>query len=197
MAKVLVTEDYLEDIADAIRAKLGGSTTYKPGQMAGAIALIQTGGGGGAPHITPQGATIDSVVGVNISSNTGDGYAVSISGNEYSAGYEGMNITLCDLETNAEYTVAFDFQSTDAQFFSGQYTLGYKISASRVTSYPTSQTPDGSYTAFSRDLTVNHCSTTFTATASTMYLIFAFVGYSDSYTNYFEITGLNVSEASA
>lgn len=40
MTKVLVTEDYLGDIADAIRAKNGGSDTYTPGQMAGAIATL-------------------------------------------------------------------------------------------------------------------------------------------------------------
>ena len=40
MTKVLVTEDYLGDIADAIRAKNGGSDTYTPGQMAGAIANL-------------------------------------------------------------------------------------------------------------------------------------------------------------
>lgn len=49
MAKVLVTEDYLEDIADAIRGKLSSSDTYTPGQMAGAIESIPTGG------ITPTG----------------------------------------------------------------------------------------------------------------------------------------------
>lgn len=48
MSKVLVTEDYLGDIADAIRAKLGVQTTYKPGQMAAAIGSIPTG-------ITPTG----------------------------------------------------------------------------------------------------------------------------------------------
>lgn len=37
MAKVIVTEQYLSDIADAIRAKLGVSDTYTPAQMAGAI----------------------------------------------------------------------------------------------------------------------------------------------------------------
>jgi len=40
MAKVLVTEQYLSDIADAIRAKLGVSDTYTPAQMAGAIESI-------------------------------------------------------------------------------------------------------------------------------------------------------------
>lgn len=42
MEKVLVTESYLEDIADAIRAKTGGSDTYKPGEMAEAIQGIET-----------------------------------------------------------------------------------------------------------------------------------------------------------
>lgn len=49
MAKVLVTEDYLEDIADAIRGKLSSADTYTPGQMAGAIESIPSGG------ITPTG----------------------------------------------------------------------------------------------------------------------------------------------
>lgn len=46
--QVLVTPTYLEDIADAIRAKLNVETEYKPGQMAAAIASIPTG-------ITPTG----------------------------------------------------------------------------------------------------------------------------------------------
>ena len=40
MSKVLVTEYSLESIADAIRAKNGTQNTYKPGQMAAAIATI-------------------------------------------------------------------------------------------------------------------------------------------------------------
>ena len=46
MTKVLLTESHLDDIADAIRAKLGVQTTYKPGQMAAAIGSIPAGGGG-------------------------------------------------------------------------------------------------------------------------------------------------------
>lgn len=43
MAKVLVTESYLEDIADAIRAKLESEDTYSPSEMAGAIGQISGG----------------------------------------------------------------------------------------------------------------------------------------------------------
>lgn len=45
MSKVLVTESYLTDIGDAIRSKNGGSTKYKPSEMAGAIKSL-TGGSG-------------------------------------------------------------------------------------------------------------------------------------------------------
>jgi hypothetical protein len=47
MGKVLVTDAYLTDIADAIREKLGVTTTYKPSQMGPAIEAIT--GGGSAP----------------------------------------------------------------------------------------------------------------------------------------------------
>jgi len=44
MANVLVSDSSLSAIADAIREKLDVQTTYKPGQMAAAIAGIETGG---------------------------------------------------------------------------------------------------------------------------------------------------------
>lgn len=50
MAKVIITESYLEDIADAIRTKTGSSDTYNPSEMAPAILSISGGGG-----ITPTG----------------------------------------------------------------------------------------------------------------------------------------------
>lgn len=48
MSKVMITESYLEDIADAIRTKNGSSDTYKPAEMADAIEDIPGG-------ITPSG----------------------------------------------------------------------------------------------------------------------------------------------
>lgn len=43
MSKALITEGYLTDIANAIRAKNGSADTYTPPQMAAAIAAIPTG----------------------------------------------------------------------------------------------------------------------------------------------------------
>ena len=45
MARVAITEQYLSDIADAIRSKTGGSATYLPSEMAQAILTISGGGG--------------------------------------------------------------------------------------------------------------------------------------------------------
>lgn len=45
MSKVAITEQYLTDIADAIREKTGLTTTYKPSEMANAISSISGGGG--------------------------------------------------------------------------------------------------------------------------------------------------------
>ena len=44
MPHVYTLEENYEDIADAIRAKLGVQTTYKPGEMAAAIDTIASGG---------------------------------------------------------------------------------------------------------------------------------------------------------
>lgn len=45
MAKVAITEQYLEDIADAIREKTGLSDTFYPSEMAPAILTISGSGG--------------------------------------------------------------------------------------------------------------------------------------------------------
>lgn len=56
MAKVLITEANLSDIADAIRTKNGqSSATYTPAQMAPAILAIPA--GGGAPSLQNKTVT--------------------------------------------------------------------------------------------------------------------------------------------
>lgn len=47
---VVVLDDTLTDIADAIRGKNGSSDTYKPSEMPAAIAAIPSGGGVGIPR---------------------------------------------------------------------------------------------------------------------------------------------------
>lgn len=49
MANVLVNEDSLTGIADAIRGKNGSTDTYKPSEMAAAISAISGGGGPSIP----------------------------------------------------------------------------------------------------------------------------------------------------
>jgi len=67
MSKVLITESYLEDIADAIRSKNGSSNTYKPSQMSTAISNL-----GGATLGTKN---ITSNNTYNASADNLDGYS--------------------------------------------------------------------------------------------------------------------------
>lgn len=83
MAQVIVTESSLENIGDAIRAKLGTSDTYKPAEMAGAIAQIH-----GEPVLEALSVTEN---GTYDPSSGKDGFSQAIVNvpNSYAAGDEG------------------------------------------------------------------------------------------------------------
>lgn len=63
MSKVLVTESYLTDIGNAIRAKNGSTTKYKPSEMANAINGITTQG------TTQDNTVLNSILDRSISGN--------------------------------------------------------------------------------------------------------------------------------
>lgn len=86
MTKVLVSSGSLEGIADAIRAKNGSGSTYKPGQMAAAIAALPT---------TLVSKTITSNGSYNPASDSADGYsAVTVNvPNSYAAADEGKVVS--------------------------------------------------------------------------------------------------------
>lgn len=70
MAQVLVTESYLDDIADAIRDKTGSEDTYTPAQMAGAIEDIQT-----ADEVVLVSKSVTANGTYNPASDSADGYS--------------------------------------------------------------------------------------------------------------------------
>lgn len=87
MAKVLVTESYLENIGDAIRSKLGGSDTYTPAEMAGAISQIH-----GDPVLEALSVTEN---GTYTPSSGKDGFSQAVVNvpNSYAAGDEGKVVS--------------------------------------------------------------------------------------------------------
>ena len=88
MTKVLVTESSLNDIAEAIRAKNGTGNTYKPGQMAAAIALLPD-----EPTLITKSITANGTY--DAENDNADGYSeVTVNvPNTYTAGDEGKVVS--------------------------------------------------------------------------------------------------------
>lgn len=90
MAQVLVTESYLDDIADAIRDKTGSEDTYTPAQMAEAIEDIHT-----ADEVVLVSKSISANGTYNPASDSADGYSgVTVNvPNTYTAADEGKVVS--------------------------------------------------------------------------------------------------------
>ena len=86
MAQVLVTEDYLSDVGQALRTKLGTSETFTPAQMGNAIRRIPT----GEPSVLVSKSIVANGT-YDPADDDADGYnAVTVNvPNSYSAGDEG------------------------------------------------------------------------------------------------------------
>ena len=125
MARVVVNDAYLTDIADAIRAKNGTQNTYTPAEMSSAIDAIPTGGSStlGTKTITANG-TYDA------SDDSLDGYSevtVNVSG-----GGGGGNFALIGtkvFENLSEYTdtTTAEELNTNINISNTDYAWGYVV----------------------------------------------------------------------
>lgn len=102
MSQVLVTEDYLEDIADAIRGKNGSEDTYTPAQMAGAIEGIHT-----ADEVVLVSKSVTANGSYNPASDSADGYSgVTVDvPNSYAAEDEGKVVVNQDLTAQTSKSI--------------------------------------------------------------------------------------------
>lgn len=102
MSRVLITDSHLSGIADAIRAKNGSQTEYKPGEMAAAIMAIDSGG------IVPTGTVTINANGlvdvtqyenanVNVQPNLQSKTATENGVVTPDSGYDGLSSVLVDV----------------------------------------------------------------------------------------------------
>lgn len=97
MSKVLVTESYLTDIGNAIRSKNGGSTRYKPSEMAAAINNIKT----------QDNTAVNGIIDRTISGNYTNNEARSVGKNAFAFCSNLKTVTMgnaTDISTNAFYS---------------------------------------------------------------------------------------------
>lgn len=97
MSKVLVTESYLTDIGNAIRSKNGGSTRYKPSEMAAAINNIKT----------QDNTAVNGIIGRTISGDYTNNEARSVGKYAFAFCSNLKTVTMAnatDISTNAFYS---------------------------------------------------------------------------------------------
>lgn len=137
-------------------------------------------------------------VGVIIQNSSVTSGVASADGYEYSAGYEGFNVLLTNLEVDSKYVVTFDFQVTSGSWINDyQFVFGYRIYPHAYTSYPSYNKANARqdlWVDLPQDLDKHSHAMPFVALDTSMYLIFAFPSFSDSARNYFEITNMKVSK---
>ncbi len=144
MAKAIITESYLEDIADSIRAKLGVQTTYLPSEMSAAIDSISGGGVTVEPlsvtangtYTAPTGKAYTPVT-VNVA---GGGGSISALLDEEIKQDSGSTKTLDETVTIPEdgnyYVFAIGYDSaTDVYINSVQQTNDYDYSTDYIHAY--------------------------------------------------------------
>ena len=141
--KVYVTEQYLSDIADAIRAKNGASTLYHPSEMAAAIDAIS----GGASNFVTGTFTTGSTTGTTGTLDvpyTGAGYPLAlvivVEGGMYNSAvtpwYSAVSRYAVGqfVATKANTTTAPSYGTSGAAN-QGSVQVMYKSSTSSATSY--------------------------------------------------------------
>lgn len=111
MSHVYTLEENYEDIADAIREKLGVQTTYKPGEMAAAISSISGGGSGNWAEVLSGNSTAlvdDEITALR-------NYALGVTGNVTGRGYL-TTVSLPSVTRIGDYGFSYQTKLASAVF---------------------------------------------------------------------------------
>lgn len=142
MAKVAVTEQYLTNIANAIRGKNGSSDTYTPSEMAGAITAIPTGS-----TINNQDKTVTpSTSSQSITADSGYTGLGTVTVNAMPSGTAGTPTATKGTVSNHSISVTPSVTNTTG-FITGSTKTGtaVSVSASELVSGSETKTANGTY----------------------------------------------------
>lgn len=148
MSKVLVTESYLEDIADAIRSKNGLTDTYTPAEMASAISDISD---GGTPTLQSKTVTYTPTTTAITDTITADsGYdgldEVDVTVNAVASGTAGTPTATKGTVSNHSVSVTPSVTNTTGYITGGTKTgTAVSVSASELVSGSETKTANGTY----------------------------------------------------
>ena len=133
-------------------------------------------------------------VGVEFTSVTMTDGVADIEAREWSAGYEGFQIEIPNLEKDTTYRLSFDIQFVDTTFNGTKYRVGHMFSKSAVTAYNAYSTWTENVT---RNLEEQHFEYVFETPYEKMYLSFNLSGLTDKSggaSNTFTIRNLKVEK---
>lgn len=158
MSKGTIELDSLTGIGNAIRAKLGVETTYTPGQMAGAIASIPSGG------ITPTGTvninqngthdvTEYASANVNVQPNLQSKTATQNGMVTPDQGYDGLSSVLVDVSGGGGTEPALPSEYQEVEYIDFTPHAGYSVTIPQTAVWEIKVSPDtipssGDYCAF-------------------------------------------------
>lgn len=156
---------------------------------------VMLGGSGGSGGVTPEPALSGTMTsnenGITWSERTISNNRGTLKGTEFSAGFEGFNVTLSNLTSGKQYILVFSWETKSGAYFTGEWMYGYRISSSAISSYDVRYQASG-WEEMTRDLAKHTYAMQFTPSSTTAYLVFAIPGYSDDVSNVFEVTDLMV-----
>lgn len=180
MANVLVNENSLTAIGNAIRSKNGETTTYKPAEMAPAIQAIPTGGGGSGKYSHTVATYKFAFTGNSDSWNVKEG-TQTLDLTQFGVKEDLSNLVCLAFDDNHIYWAYYVQSGVDKSTYSYSADVKQKV----VVENGAFKLKKNLYSIDDKEQAGNYLWIPSNATASNFHLYYAQMNYSSTYPVYF------------